>query len=215
MSFLDKLLSRALPLAAALSLASGTASAALVSTFDAFVAAGDAVQHGRIARNQVPQDWAGGEAFGGVVNPGVAYRYHTYDLDLTSLEGKVSSYYGGFVQVSFDSLSLNTFLAAYLDSYDPTSAATMASTWLGDPGTSGNYFGTDPLFFQVYVPQNSHLLLVLNDTSAAGAGVNQHGTVTVEAFQNANFGELPEPGSMALCFGALVSAGAVGRRRRG
>lgn len=56
MSFLDKLLSRALPLAAALSLASGTASAALVSTFDAFVAAGDAVQHGRIARNQVPQD---------------------------------------------------------------------------------------------------------------------------------------------------------------
>lgn len=210
MLLLDKFISRALTVSAALLLACGAAHATLVSTFDAFVSAGDAVQHGRISRNGLPQDWAGSEPFGGIVNPAVAYHYHVYDIDLTAAEGTT---YGGFVQINFDSVSANTFLAAYMDSYDPSSGTTMAATWLGDPGTSGNFFGVNPLFFQVYVPENAHLLLVLNDTSAAGAGLDQHGTVMIEAFQDANFTDLPEPGSVALCAAALAGVGVVRRRK--
>lgn len=208
MSLLAKLVFRALPLVAAL--CCGAASATVVTSFDAAVEASDPTQHGRISRNGILQDWVGSEPFGGLINSGVSYRYHVYDIDLTAAEG---GSYGGYVQIDFDSVTANTFLAAYLGSYDPSSEASMAATWLGDAGTSGNYFGVDPLYFQIYVPQNLHLFLVLNDTSAAGAGVGQHGTITVEAFKDTDYTDLPEPGTVALSLAALAGAGFVRRRK--
>lgn len=210
MSMFKKLLSRVLPVAATLVLACGAASATVLTTFDAFVSASDPTQQGRISRNGIVQDWAGSEPFGGLINVGISYHYHVYDIDLTALEGTT---YGGYVQISFDSVSANTFLAAYLDSYDPSSEASMEATWLGDSGGSGNYFGVDPRYFQVFVPEHAHLLLVLNDTSAAGAGLNQHGTIMIEAFQDINYTDLPEPGSLALCLGALAGVGTLRRRK--
>lgn len=210
MSMFKQLLSRAMPLAAALALACGAASATVVTTFEAVVTAADPTQQGRISRNGIVQDWVGSEPFGGLINAAFSYHYSVYDLDLTALEGTT---YGGYVQISFDSLSANTFLAAYLDSYDPSSEASMAATWLGDSGGSGNYFGVDPRYFQIFVPENAHLLLVLNDTSIAGAGLNQKGIVTVEAFQDVNYTDLPEPGSLALCLGALAGVATLRRRR--
>jgi hypothetical protein len=209
MSLLDKLVSRTLPVMAALLMGCGAAHATLVSTIDAFVSASDPTQQGRLSRNGVAQDWSGGEAFPGLINTGSSYHYHVYDLDMTALEGTT---YGGYIQISLDSNFPTTFLAAYLNTYDPTSEATLFSSWLGDDGSSGNFFGTDPRYFQVYVPENAHLLLVLNE-SVTNGGLNQHGNVLVEAFQDSMYTDLPEPGSLALCIGALAAAAAIRRKQ--
>ena len=187
----------------------GVAEATLIFTDTISVTAGDPTQQGRLSRNGIPQDWSGGEAFPGVINPAIAYHYTTLDLDVAALEGTA---YGAFLQISFDSLTANTFLSAYLDSYDPLNLAT---NWLGDAGTSGNFFGVDPLFFQVVVPNGHHLILVLNDTTSNGAGLNQSGNVLVEAFLNTNYSDVPEPRTLELLACGLVVLVAARRFGRG
>ena len=190
-----------------LSLTCGLAEATLIFTGGIQVSAGDPTQLGRLSRNGVPQDWTGGEPFPGVVNPAVSYHYTTLDLDLDALEAGFT--FSGFLQIIFDSPSPNTFLSAYLDSYDPTNKA---ANWLGDPGFSGNFFGVDPLFFQVVGGAGHHLILVLNETTLGDEGLNQLGIVTVEAFADTEFTDLipqvPEPGTWALlaCGIALLAA---------
>ncbi len=117
--------------------------------------------------------------------------------------------YGGFIQIDFDSTATTTFLSAYLDAYSPSNLAT---NWLGDAGTSGNFFGVDPLFFQVVVPSAHDLVLVLNETTTNG-GLNLPGDVTVEAFADTEFTDLspasvPEPSTLLLlmCGIAFVAA---------
>ena len=67
------------------------------------------------------------------------------------------------------------------------------TNWLGDAGTSGNSFGTDPLFFQVVIPANGNLLVVLNNTGAGNVGVGNSFHLTVEGFYDTQFGDTPEP----------------------
>ena len=144
-----------------------------------------------------------------MINSATSYHYLTLDLDLDALEAGYD--FGGYIQIDFDSTALTTFLSAYLDSYDPSDLAT---NWLGDPGTSGNYFGVDPLFFQVIVGSGHDLVLVLNETTPNG-GLNLPGDVTVEAFTDTEYSDLipannqvPEPATWALLVSGLASLAA-------
>jgi hypothetical protein len=138
-------------------------------------------------------------------------------LDLGTLESAYSSY-GAYIQISFDSTAATTFLSAYMNSYSPPD---LTSNYLGDPGFSGNFFGVDPVFFQVIVPSTNHLMLVLNE-SAPNGGINLPGSVLVEAFVDTEFTDLPvsapvpEPGTWALlaCGMALLVARRAERQSR-
>jgi len=119
-----------------------------LATFSGSISSSDPTQQGRLSRNGIVADWSSTEPFPGVINTGVTYWYHEYVVPVG-----VTPY----IQVTIDSVSANTFLAAYLGSYDPTSSSTMEATYLGDEGASGNYFGVDPVSFQVYVPTGDDL----------------------------------------------------------
>lgn len=166
-------------------------------------------QTGRLSRNGVAQDWTNGEAFPGVINTTTTYYYTTYSID-------VSPY--SYIQIDVDSVSANTFTSAYLNSYQPDSAGTpnfgFDTNWLGDPGTSGLSFGTDPLFFQVYVPAGNKLVLVVNNTSPGGVGLGDPFHLTVEGFYDSSFDETPEPVTFAMTGSGLVLAGFAIRRRK-
>ena len=195
----------------ALFLTCGAANATPIFAATINVTAGDPTQLGRLSRNGIPQDWTGGEPFPGLVNPATSYHYMTLDLDLDALMAGYTSF-GSFLQISFDSDSTTTFLSAYLDSYN---SADLAANWLGDPGNSGNFFGTDPLFFQVLVGSGHHLLLVLNETTHNG-GLDQPGDVLVEAFTDTEYTDLtprnnvPEPATWVLL---ACGIGMLGSRR--
>jgi hypothetical protein len=91
---------------------------------------------------------------------------------------------------------------------------------MGDPGGSGNFFG-NPLFFQV-VDQTAFnsptgvatLIVVLNETTTTGTGLNSPVGLLVEGFSDTGYDEFPEPLSSTL-IGTGILALAVAYRRRG
>src|SRR5438128_1300263 len=97
----------------------------------------DPTQLGRLSRNGIIQDWAGSEPFPGIINGSTSYHYAAYLVNVGL---------SNFIQIDFDSTSANTFVSAYQTSYSPPDLTT---NWLGDGGASGNFFGTDPRFFNV------------------------------------------------------------------
>jgi hypothetical protein len=140
----------------------------------------DPIQMGRLSRNAIPQDWAGSEPFPGVINGGVAYQYRTYSVSVGA-----SQYVQIFTDASGGAAGV-VFTSAYLGSYDPTNKAT---NWLGDAGSSGNFFsGTDPNYFNVLVPANSTIIVVINATSPAA--LNQNYRVIVEGYLDASYASL-------------------------
>ena len=170
----------------------------------------DPTQQGRLSRNGIPQDWTGGEAFPGVINPTTTYHYKTYLVNPGSTP---------FLQIDFDSVSVNTFVSAYDSFYVPNSAGApnfgFNTNWLGDAGVSGNFFGVDPLFFQVTVPTGHLLEIVINQTAAGTAGIGDPFHLTVEGFLDTEFTDpepAPEPATMLLTASGL--AWLVRRRRR-
>jgi hypothetical protein len=181
------------------------AQATTIDTDTLSLAGGDPTQLGRLTRNGVPSDWSTAKPFPGVTSPTTSFHYKTLDLDITALEAGFT--YGGFIQIDFDSPFVTTFLSAYLDFYNPLNLAT---NYLGDAGFSGNLVSGDPAFFQVFVPQAHHLILVLNETGT-NAGLGLAGGLVVEAFADTEFTDLavPEPGSLVL----LASGVAFAARR--
>jgi len=189
-----------------MTLACGAANATLIYSGSMTLTANDPTQLGRLSRNGIPQDWSGGEVFPGYSNTTTAYYYHVLDLDLGTLESGYSGF-GRYLQIEFDSTATTTFLAAYLNVY---TAPGQSTQWLGDAGSSGNFFGTDPQFFQVIAPTASdHLLLVLNGTgTGASNGLGLTGNVKVEAFTDTEYTDLtpnavPEPGAWTLLMCAM------------
>jgi hypothetical protein len=192
-----------------IALAATTARAAVLLDVSSALSLSDPFQLGRLSRNNIPQDWTGGEPFPGVINPTTSYRYHTYAVNVGLTP---------FVQVLFDSISTDTFISAYDTSYLPGSAGAPGFgfnvNWLGDAGGSGNFFGVDPLFFQVLAQTNHLLVLVVSETVGANAGVGDPFHLTAEGFVDSEFNDVPEPGSLLL--GAIgVGLATLRRRRRG
>ena len=111
------------------------------------------------------------------------------------------------MNIMFDSLSANNFASAYLNSYTP--GAGLNVNWLGDAGFSGNFFGTDPLFFQVVIPAYADLVIVINETVGGGStvGLLQPFRLIVEGFIDTEFTDIPvpTPGTVALFAIALLA----------
>ena len=210
---LTRVLTQIALLAAAL--ASGSASAlVLLDTSSAVTAANDQPQQGRLSRNGLQQDWAGGEAFPGIINPTVQYFYTTFAINVGNAP---------FIQIEFDSTSRNTFVSAYQGFYAPNSSPTgnrgFDNRWLGDAGTSGNFFGTDPLFFNVVAIPNQFLIVVVNTTAAGGVGLGDPFRLIVEGYADRDFNDpvafrIPEPSTLLLLAPLALLAGLTTRRRR-
>jgi hypothetical protein len=183
------------------------AQADLLTTFTTSISAADPTQLGRISRNGIPSDWSAPKPFPGIINPSTVYNYHTYS---------VNSGVTPFIFITIDSVPGNTFASAYFPSYLPSSVPPnngLDVNYLGDAGSSGNYFGTDPVSFEVVVPLHSNFLIVVNTSSPVGIG--QPFTLTVQGFLDTEFTSTPEPGSLVLFgSGVLGVAGFVRRKLR-
>lgn len=180
-------------------LLASVAQADLLTTFTSSIAANDPTQLGRLSRSGIPSDWSAVKAFPGVINPTTVYNYHTY-----SINSGVTPY----IFITIDSVPANTFASAYMPSYDPTNLAT---NYIGDAGSSGNYFGTDPVSFEVFVPMHTNFLVVVNTSSNAGIG--QPFTITVQGFIDDEFTPTPEPSSMLLLGSGVLGMAGVIRRK--
>jgi len=144
------------------------------------VLATDPSQLGRPSRNGVPQDWSGTELYPGAINPSTAYNFTTFSVNVGL---------GEFVQVNMDFWGgLNSFISAYDTSYNPLNPAT---TWLGDIGSSGNFFPGVPSFFQVRIPVNHTLVLVVNNVTP-GAINGDAFDLLVEGFIDTEYTDIPE-----------------------
>ena len=191
-----------------------TARATLILDVTSAITLTDPIQMGRLSRNGIPQDWADTETFPGVINPATSYHYHTYAVDA------LTAVLGPFMQITFDSISANTFVSAYYTSYNPNSVVGgnlgFDTHWLGDAGLSGNSFGVDPVFFQVAVPLGSSLIVVVNTTAAGNGGIGDPFHLLVESFTDTNFTDtpVPEPSTYGLFGAALLAGLCIWNRRR-
>lgn len=165
------------------------------------VALTDPTQQGRISRNGVFSDWSAPKPFPGVINTTTTYHYTEYSVNVG-----VTPY----IQVTFDSVSPNTFVAAFLGSYDSTN---IGSTYLGDPGRSGNLFGVDPLSFQVFVPVTETLVVVINNTAAGNVGVGDPYNLIVQGYLDTQFTSTPEPSSLVLLGSGVLGVAGLIRRK--
>ena len=80
-----------------------------------------------------------------MINTTTSYHYTVLDLNLAALEFPLA--YDAYIQIDVDSSYLTTFMSAYLNSYNPLN---LAANYLGDAGSSGNYFGSDTIYVSVF-----------------------------------------------------------------
>ncbi len=183
--------------------------AAVIFDTTTSLSASDSTELGRIGRTGVPSDWSAAKAFPGVINTTVSYSYRTFDIDTLGFN---------FIQINiFDFANgANLFLAAYSPSY--TAPAT-ATNYLGDAGSSPDYFGADAVTFQVIVPTGQHLILVLNETAGGANSATAFGHLTdiqVEGFTDTDFNDTlaPEPSAIILTGSGLALSGLIAFLRR-
>ena len=203
-----KQLLKNLLVAAAMLSAVDAAVASVTSTISAGIRGS---QQGRLSRNAIPQDWSGSEAFPGIINPTLTYFYSTFVVNVASLN---------YLEIDFDSLSANTFVSAYQGNYFPNAIAT---TWIGDAGTSGNSFGTDILSFNVIANMGSFVTIVVSNTTP-GLGLTDPFTLSVYGFPDSQYTadavelvvtRVPEPSTLLLLLAPLgLVAGRKLRARR-
>jgi len=206
---------RALTLLGTLALSSGLAQAAVLYTGTISLISTDPTQLGRLSRNGIPQDWSGQEPFPGVLNLTTSYHYETISVLVPN--------WLSYLQITIDSNNANILASAYDTSYTPDPLAAnrgLDVNWLGDAGGSGNFFGTSPRFFQVIdqTAANSSTgfgtaLVVLDETTNTGTGLNSPVDVLVEGFSDANFNEIPEPVTFLLLGAGMVALAARYRYR--
>ena len=167
--------------------------------------ASDPQQTGRISRDGVPSDWSVPKAFPGVIQTTSSFTYESFLIPNITLP---------YIQIeSFDVNNTGSpFASAYLNSYQPNSAAMpnlgLDVNYLGDAGLSGNQFG-NPQAFQVIVPVGSNLVVVVNSTATLP---NQSFEFRVEQFADTSFGSAPEPSTLGLWLLSSVVAAAVARK---
>ncbi len=176
--------------------------AAIIADIDSVLAASDPTQLGRLSRTGIPSDWSATKSFPGTLNLATSYHFEVFSVNVGRMP---------FIQIDFDEIggTANLFASAYLNSYDPASPA---MNYLGDAGFSGDAFGVDPLAFQVQVPLNQNLIILVNDTVPGGGGAGTPFNIQVEAFFDTNFTDTPEPATWLFAAGGLAML--IGARRR-
>ena len=185
------------------------ASGSVLLNVSSTLASTDPTQLGRLSRSGVASDWSTIKSFPGVVNPSTLYHYTTYTLNVLT---------ASYIQVSLDDPSTSFFASAYLGAYTPLSLATnrgLDINYLGDAGSSGNFFGTDPGFFQVVVPQNRNLVIVINEPVVNG-GIGRAFNLLVEGFSDTSFTDpvaTPEPATLLLSVAGFGLLAFLGRSR--
>ena len=183
------------------------AHAETISDFNAILTASSPTQLGRPSRNNVQQTWNGDEPFPGIINTTTRYAYQTYTFSASLFVG------ANWIEITaFDTLSSNAdFVSAYASSYNPASPTT---GWLGDAGYTGNYFGTDARYFDVFVPFGQNLTLVVNDTAVAG--LNDPIAIDVSAYGDNAYGDAvptPEPSTLITLGTGLAGIATIARRK--
>ena len=189
-----------------------TAKADTVVAFSTSITALDTSELGRGSRSSIPQDWSGTETYTGRVNTTTTYYYKTFSFAASLFTG------GGYVDIS-DFEPGNTavyFLTAYAGSYNP---ANPALNWLGDAGFSGNYQTNDGGDFQVILPANQNLVLLLNNTAAGGSGLGTPINIQVDNYSDSLYSPplavatTPEPSTFLMLGTGLLSMSGFIRRR--
>ncbi len=105
------------------------------------------------------------------------------------------------VTISTTTPCCQSFVAAYLDSYDPTNLAT---NYLGDGGNSPT--PTTPDHFQVIVPGGHSLVLVGQTVTSLSAATGTNFSFSVD--------QVPEPATITLAAAGLLLLLLGARRRR-
>jgi PEP-CTERM motif len=166
----------------------------------------DPTQLGRLARDGVPQDWAGSEPFPGILNTATSYHYETFAVNVGLTP---------YIQIIIDDVATTEFASAYLGFYNPSN---LALNWLGDAGSSGNVNGVAPSF-QIFAPVNSTIVIVVNNTTGGTLTDANNGTfkLTIGGYLDPNFtsSAVPEPSSVILMATGLVAMALVAVKRRG
>jgi hypothetical protein len=173
----------------------------------------DPTEIARINRNSVVSNWSVAKPFpGAVLGPITGFRYATYTIPALAFP---------FLQITFNDISgtASTFASAYLNSFQPGAIPPnygLNTNYLGDAGTSGNFFAADARVFQVRAPVSSTLVIVVNDATGTSASLGQNYRIIVEGFYDSNFNDtVPEPGTLALSASALATGlGFIARQRR-
>lgn len=198
--------SRMFALLGSLVLSGGLAQGAVLYTNTISILSTDPTQLGRLSRNGIPQDWSGQEPFPGPFNTSTSYHYEAIPILVPN--------WLSFLQITIDSNNGNIFASMYDTSYSPDPTASpnrgLDVNWMGDAGGSGNFFGTDPRFFQVVdltaagSPTGfGTVILVLNE-SVTNGGLNSPVNVLVEGFSGTDFSEVPEPVTSTLLGAGLL-----------
>ncbi len=179
-------------------LTSAAASGALITTINGSLSASDPTQLARLSRSGVPSDWSTSKAFPGALNVTTSYRYETFTINSGNTP---------YIQISSDDPNAAVFVSTYLGGYFPNSLAAnrgLDTNYLGDGGSSGDAFGTDPTFFQVVVPLRTNFQIVVNDV---GAGLARPFSLVVEGFIDTSFDDpittTPEPAAFVLSMGGF------------
>jgi len=106
------------------------------------------------------------------------------------------------IDVTSTSTCCQSFVAAYLDSYDPLALAT---NYLGDGGESpSTTFG--PEHFQVIVPAGHSLVLVGQTVNSRTLALGNNFSFVVD--------QVPEPATVSLAAGGLLPLLLAARRRK-
>jgi len=166
-------------------LAVGYAQAATILDVTSALSLSDPTQLGRVTRNGVPSDWSTAKPYPGTLNITTTYHYHVYSVNVGVTP---------FIQISVDSALANTFVVAYDTLYLPSAVLPnlgLDTNYLGDAGISGNLLPNDPNFFQVNIPVNHNLLVVVSNTGTANLGVGDPYHIIVEGFIDSEFTDPP------------------------
>ena len=169
----------------------------------------DAMQQGRLTRARPPSDWSTSTPFPGITNPAVSYEYRIVEASFAP-----NALQDVYYEITVDDPDAVIFASAYSGPYDANAPGVR---YLGDEGSSGNYFPGDPSFFQVIVPVGETLRLVFNSVGLP----DEPFAYQVSAFSDTMYDEdfktnatVPEPATWAMFITGFGLIGSAARRRK-